>query len=62
MRALLIWAGIALVEHFDWIFIVSVDIPIFTGLRLAFKHEVAEELENGRPVPGVAADAPAARR
>lgn len=45
MRALLIWAGIALVEHFDWIFIVFGLFLIFTGLRLAFKHEVAEELE-----------------
>lgn len=48
MRGLLIWAGIALVEEFDWIFIVFGLFLIFTGIRLAFKHETEEELEKSR--------------
>ncbi len=45
MRALLIWAGIALVEQFDWIFIVFGLFLIFTGIHLAFKKESEEEIE-----------------
>jgi tellurite resistance protein TerC len=45
MRALLIWAGIELVSHFDWIFIVFGLFLIFTGIHLAFKKESEEEVE-----------------
>lgn len=45
MRALLIWVGIELVNHFDWIFIVFGLFLIFTGIHLAFKKESEEEVE-----------------
>jgi tellurite resistance protein TerC len=43
MRALLIWAGIALVERFDWIFIIFGIFLIITGIRLAKKQETDVE-------------------
>ena len=45
MRALLIWGGIALVQHFDWIFILFGLFLIYTGIRLALKQETEGELE-----------------
>lgn len=45
MRALLIWAGIALVERFDWIFIFFGLFLIITGIRLALKQESEEKIE-----------------
>jgi tellurite resistance protein TerC len=46
MRALLIWAGIALVQNFSWIFIVFGLFLIFTGIQLAFKPKKMEEIED----------------
>jgi tellurite resistance protein TerC len=46
MRGLLIWGGIALVQHFNWIFIFFGLFLIVTGIRLAFKHEDEEEVEH----------------
>ena len=43
MRGLLIWAGIALVERFEWIFFLFGLFLIFTGIRLAIKHETEVE-------------------
>jgi len=45
MRALLIWAGIALVEHMAWMLVIFGLFLIFTGVRLAFhtKEEKVEE-------------------
>jgi tellurite resistance protein TerC len=48
MRALLIWGGIALVQHVDWIFLLFGFFLIVTGIRLAFKHETEEEVEENR--------------
>lgn len=45
MRALLIWGGITLIQHFDWIFIVFGIFLIITGIRLAFNTEQEEEVE-----------------
>ncbi len=45
MRALLIWGGIALVQHFDWIFTIFGLFLIITGSRLAFKKENEEEVK-----------------
>lgn len=45
MRALLIWAGITLVQHFEWIFIVFGIFLIYTGIRLGFLTEKKEEVE-----------------
>lgn len=45
MRALLIWGGIALIHHFEWIFIVFGIFLIITGIRLAFNSEKEEETE-----------------
>lgn len=45
MRALLIWGGIALVQHFEWIFIVFGIFLIITGIRLALNNEKEEESE-----------------
>lgn len=45
MRALLIWGGIALVQKFDWIFIVFGIFLVITGIRLAFHTEKEEEME-----------------
>ncbi|WP_079989435.1 TerC/Alx family metal homeostasis membrane protein [Candidatus Protochlamydia phocaeensis] len=45
MRGLLIWGGIALVQHFDWIFYVFGAFLIITGIRLAFKEEKEVEFE-----------------
>lgn len=47
MRGLLIWAGIALVENFDWIFIIFGLFLIITGIRLGFKSESNAKLEEG---------------
>lgn len=47
MRALLIWLGISLIAHFSWIFILFGIFLIITGIRLAFKHETDEKLEEG---------------
>jgi tellurite resistance protein TerC len=45
MRATLIWTGIALIERFDWIFIVFGVFLIFTGIHLAIKKESEQEIE-----------------
>lgn len=45
MRALLIWAGIELVQHFEWIFLLFGLFLILAGIRLAIKRESEEELE-----------------
>lgn len=45
MRGLLIWGGIALVQHFEWIFILFGLFLIITGIRLAFKQEDEEKVE-----------------
>lgn len=45
MRALLIWAGIELVGHFQWIFFFFGLFLIIAGIRLAIKRESEEELE-----------------
>jgi tellurite resistance protein TerC len=47
MRALLIWGGIALVQHFDWVFMVFGPFLIFTGFYLAFKQEKEDQIEQG---------------
>lgn len=47
LRALLIWGGIALVQHFEWIFIVFGLFLIITGVRLAFQTEKEELVEEG---------------
>ncbi|MFI0434796.1 MAG: TerC/Alx family metal homeostasis membrane protein [Parachlamydiaceae bacterium] len=47
MRALLIWGGIALIQHFEWIFIVFGLFLIISGIRLAFHTEKEEEAEEG---------------
>jgi TerC family integral membrane protein len=46
MRALLIWGGIELMRHSEWIFIVFGIFLIATGIHLAFKKEKEEEIEN----------------
>lgn len=48
MRALLIWAGIALIEHFSWIFFIFGLFLIFTGFRLAVKHDKENQLDKSR--------------
>lgn len=45
MRALMIWAGIALVESFDWVLPLFGLFLIFTGIHLAIKKETEAELE-----------------
>lgn len=45
MRASLIWAGILLIEKFDWIFIVFGIFLIFTGIHLAIKKEEDQDFE-----------------
>lgn len=45
MRGLLIWGGIALVHQFEWIFLIFGLFLVYTGIRLALKHETEEELE-----------------
>lgn len=47
MRALLIWAGIALVQTFSWIFIVFGFFLVITGIKLAFQQENDQEIEQG---------------
>lgn len=47
MRALFIWGGITLITHFTWIFIPFGLFLIFTGIRLAFKKESEDKIENG---------------
>lgn len=47
LRALLIWGGIELVQHFDWIFIVFGLFLIFTGVQLALKKEGEQDIEKG---------------
>lgn len=42
MRALLIWAGITLISHFQWIFYLFGIFLIITGIRLAIKKEEDE--------------------
>ncbi|MDP1881238.1 MAG: TerC/Alx family metal homeostasis membrane protein, partial [Parachlamydiaceae bacterium] len=39
MRALLIWGGLALIENFNWMFIVFGVFLIFTGFKLIKKQE-----------------------
>src|SRR3989339_1345134 len=39
MRAIFIFAGIALIEKFHWIIYVFGSFLILTGLKMAFKHE-----------------------
>ncbi len=45
MRGLLIWVGIELVGHFEWVFIIFGLFLIVAGIRLAIKKESEEELE-----------------
>lgn len=45
MRGLLIWGGIELVQHVQWIFIVFGVFLIITGIRLAFNTEKEEKAE-----------------
>lgn len=45
MRALLIWFGITLIQHFTWIFIVFGFFLIYTGIYLAFKKKSADNIE-----------------
>ncbi len=45
MRALLIWAGVALVNSFGWIFIFFGLFLILTGIKLAFKNEESLKVE-----------------
>lgn len=47
MRALLIWGGITLIQHFSWIFIVFGLFLVVTGIRLAFHTEKEERIEKG---------------
>lgn len=53
MRALMIWGGIALIEHFDWIFYIFGLFLIFTGIHLALKKESEEELEQSLTYRGL---------
>ena len=45
MRALLIWGGLALIEHFSWMFILFGLFLVATGARLAIKEEKEIALE-----------------
>lgn len=43
LRALLIWGGIELVEHFTWIFYFFGAFLVITGIRLSFKRKAQQE-------------------
>jgi tellurite resistance protein TerC len=47
MRSLLIWGGITLVSHFNWIFIPFGIFLLFTGIRLLWKRETEDSVEKG---------------
>ena len=48
MRGLLIWGGIAMVEHFTWTFYLFGLFLIYTGLRMAFAKENKLKIEENR--------------
>lgn len=48
MRGLLIWGGITLAAHFQWIFVIFGLFLIITGIRLAIKRESESEIEQSR--------------
>lgn len=48
MRGLLIWGGITLIHHFEWIFIVFGLFLIFTGIRLFFASPEKEDDQHNK--------------
>ncbi len=47
MRGLLIWAGVTLVNQFQWIFVLFGLFLIITGIRLLWKKESMKSIEQG---------------
>jgi tellurite resistance protein TerC len=50
MRGLFIWAGVALIDRFEWVLYIFGAFLVVSGVRLMFKGEVVEHPEQSRPI------------